>query len=104
MTATRIPPRFPRATPTEEAARLEAIRTGRDWRPAGDVERVRHTGGAMGWRRGGEIYADAEPELTLLAYYRTNSTADQEDLGVPAAGWYTGYGYWLPADDNGAEA
>lgn len=100
-----VPPRFPRSTPTEEAARLAAIREGRDWHPAGDVERVQHrASGAMGWRRGGEIYADGEPGLTLLAYYRTNSDADQADLGVPAAGWYTGYGYWLPATTTGAEA
>jgi hypothetical protein len=102
--ATGIPPRFPRATAAEEADRLAAIREGRDWRPR-DAERVRqHRTGATGWRRASEIYADQDGgRLALLAYYRHNSQADQEDFGLPPAGWYTAYGYWLPIETE-AEA
>lgn len=27
-------------------------------------------------------------------YWITNSKWDQEDLGLPEAGWYTAYGWW----------
>lgn len=60
-------------------------------------ERVRRIDdGAMGWRVGHQIYADNDPQLGLMTTWWINSVEDQEDLGVPAQGWKTAYGYWLP--------
>ena len=64
------------------------------------LTRVQHTSGEFGWHNStGEIFMDSDRSLRLMAYWRYNSEADQEDLGVPPAGWYTAYGYWLPVKE-----
>lgn len=65
--------------------------------PEGAI-RVRSESGTMGWRANGAIYMDSEPDLALMTYWRSNSKDDQEDFGVPAAGWYTANGYWSDVD------
>lgn len=90
-----IPARDPRATEAQEAERLRAILAGQDWRPVGAV-RVRRIGdGALGWLRDWGVYVDADPRVTLLAYWRVHSQEDQDDYGLPPAAYATGAGLWL---------
>ena len=67
------------------------------------LTRVRHTSGLLGWHNSpeGVIRMDGDP-LRLSAYWRSNPTADQEDYGVPPAGYFTAYGYWLPVTEDEA--
>ena len=66
------------------------------------ISRVRsQDGSAFGWfdSKSHAIRIDSEMGMALLAGWRTNSQEDQEDLGVPPAGYLTAYGYWLPVED-----
>lgn len=67
------------------------------------LTRVRHQYDAnrLGWHnsKDGAIHDDADSTMRLMAYYRHNLKADQEDFGVPPEGYYTAYGYWFPVEE-----
>jgi hypothetical protein len=65
------------------------------------ITRVRHQDGrTLGWydSKSFAVLADSDPGFRLMAYWRTNRKEDQEDYGVPPAGYFTAYGYWLPVE------
>lgn len=88
-----VPARFSGATAAQQADRLRAILEGRDWKPEGAI-RVRHQAGYFGWLKDGIIYPDGDHSGSMYAYWMTNSEWDQEDFGVPPAGWYAFDGWW----------
>ena len=65
------------------------------------ITRVQHQDGTtLGWydSKSHAVRMDSELGLALMAYWRHNSQEDQEDYGIPAAGYSTAYGYWMPLE------
>lgn len=67
------------------------------------IKRVRHqVDGSTGWydSKSHAVRADSDPSLALSAYWRANPDWEQEDYGVPPAGYFTAFGYWLPVEEE----